>query len=95
MQVTLIAALSINVPEFFARPDFRAWLNCPTSRRATWHTPGTTPPGEYADTFITFDNGEGSDFDDLFPADLHELLCGACAAHGISHGLLRLTNEAR
>ena len=27
MQVTLIAALSINVPEFFARPDFRACLD--------------------------------------------------------------------
>lgn len=93
MLVTRLAALSLNVPEFFARADFQAWLNAPSGRRASWHTPGEVP-GECSDTFITFDHREGSDFDDLFPSDLHELLCEVCEAHGISYGLLRLTNEA-
>lgn len=93
MQVTPLSALSLNVPEFFARADFQAWLNAPLSRRASWHTPGEVP-GEYSDTFITYDHREGSDFDDLFPADLHALLCQVCEAHGLSYGLLRLTNKA-
>lgn len=93
MLVTRISALSINMPEWFARPDFQAWLNCPTGRRATWHTPGEVP-GECSDTFITFDDREGSDFDALFPADLHAQLCRICVSHGLSYGVLRLTNEA-
>lgn len=93
MLVTRLSALSINVPEWFARPDFQAWLNAPSGRRASWHTPGEVPT-EMSDTFITFDHGESSDFDELFPSDLHAQLCEICAAQGISYGLLRLTNEA-
>ena len=98
MLVTRIAALSINAPEWFARPDFQAWLTYPTaslesSSRATWHTPGTEPT-EFSDTFITFDHGDGSDFDDLFPADIYQQICHICAAQGVSYGVLRLTNEA-
>ena len=93
MQVERLDALSINVPEFFARADFQAWLNAPSARRASWHTPGEEP-GDTSDTFITFDHRDGSDFDDLFPSDLHELLCEVCKAHGVTYGVLRLTNEA-
>jgi hypothetical protein len=93
MQVTPISALSINVPEWFARADFQAWLNAPNAGRATWHALGNEP-SVVSDTFITYDHRDGSDFDDLFPADLHALLCEICEAHGISCGVLRLTNEA-
>lgn len=92
MRVTRLSALSLNVPRWFARADFQAWLNAPGKARASWHTPGERT-GEYSDTFITFDHSEGSDFDELFPADLHALICQVCAENGLSYGLLRLTNE--
>ena len=93
MLVSRLSALSINAPEWFARPDFQAWLNSTTGQRVTWHTLGTVPT-EFADTFITFDHREGSDFDGLFPADIHQQLCAICETHGVSYGVLRLTNEA-
>jgi hypothetical protein len=91
MQVERIAALSINVPEWFARPDFQAWLNAPNQGLATWHALGAAPSAA-SDTFITFDHRDGSDFNDLFPPDLHSELCEICEAHGLSYGILRLTN---
>lgn len=91
MQVTPIAALSINVPEWFERPDFQAWLNAPNKGLATWHALGNEP-SEVSDTFITYDHRDGSDFNELFPPELHALLCEACEAHGLSYGILRLTN---
>lgn len=93
MQVEPISALSINMPEWFERADFQAWLNAPKKNLATWHTLGSQP-GEFSDAFITFDNREGSDFNELFPPELHAKLCEICESRGITYGILRLTNLA-
>ena len=89
-------ALTINCPGWFARPDFQRWLNAGPqtpggSQRATWHVPGQAP-GCGSDTFLTYDGGDGSDFDGLFPPDLKEALDGICRFHGLDRGIIRLTN---
>ena len=93
MQVSPIAALELNVPEWFERIDFQDWLNAPHAGRATWHALGGDP-SEASDTFITYDNRDGSDFDDLFPADLHAIIVELCDSRGFTYGILRLTNLA-
>lgn len=91
MQVTVTPALTLNVPEWFARPDFQAWLNAPSMGLATWHAQGNAP-SLVSDTFITYDNRDGSDFNEHFPPDLHAEICTICEARGFSYGILRLTN---
>jgi hypothetical protein len=59
MDITATPALTLNVPEFFARLDFQVWLNSTISslngsQRATWHNLGTAP-SEFSDTFIYYE----------------------------------------
>lgn len=96
MTVERIPALTINCPEFFERADFQNWLNQPASTlnggaRATWHQLGDTPCA-MSDTFITHDNYDGSDYDELFPDDIQTAIRLACEAVGFSYGIIRLTN---
>jgi hypothetical protein len=89
--VTYVPALVINAPEWFSRSDFQAWLNNPANNLATWHQQGQLP-NEQSDTFITYDNGEGSDFGVDFPEDIHTKICRICQDHGVLYGRLHLTN---
>ena len=82
--------VQINVPEWFARKDFMAWLNNPESGVATWHTLGK-PACEGSDVFMTFDHGDGSEFEaDGFPADIVQMIKENFVEEG--HLLLWLTN---
>jgi hypothetical protein len=83
------ALLRINAPEWYARPDFRAWLNNP--ERATWHRIGKEP-NEYSDVFITFDHGEGSDFDVDMPDDVWAQITQAAADAGIQDCVVWISN---
>jgi len=63
-----------NVPEWFAREDFMAWLNDPESNVATWHKLGQ-PANEHSDVFFTYDHGEGSEFSSAkFPEAIAEAI---------------------
>jgi hypothetical protein len=93
MKIEQLECLSINCPEWFARPDFQAWLQnaIATQSLATWHKAGDAP-NEFSDTFITYDNGDGSDFDENFPEDIHAELVRICQHRLFQYGILRLTN---
>lgn len=96
MTAELTPGLTLNVPEFFARPDFQRWLNAAAnslngSPRATWHTLDSEP-GEYSDTFIIHDEQDGSDYDELLPADVYGTIQAECERLGFSYGIIRLTN---
>ena len=87
----VIPCLRINAPEWYQREDFRAWLN--GAGRATWHTRGELP-SEYSDVFITFDHGEGSDYDVLMPEDIWQEISAAAAANRLEDGLVWISNVA-
>jgi hypothetical protein len=82
--------------DWFQRPDFVAWLNKyvnppPGERRtATWHNGGE--PHEYSDTFILYDNGEGSDFD-VLPEDIWEAIVQICEERRLDWALIWLQNQ--
>jgi hypothetical protein len=81
LDVEKLACVKINAPHWFKRPDFRVWLNQNEMERArdrlaTWHTGGE--PRENSDTFITYNGGEVSDYQDL-PEDVLE-----CDRRGLS-----------
>lgn len=91
-------AIKINCPELFRDPAFAAWLNRQdrSSPIATWYVPGT-PPGEYADVFMTFeDSGEAPEFVDGSDSDMPEPCWTAIVEHcrsvGFRCGLIQLTN---
>jgi hypothetical protein len=81
--------LRINAPEWYARPDFMAWLN--GERRATWHERGEGPT-EYSDVFITFDAGEGSDYDTLMPEDIWQQIARAATELGVRDCIVWISN---
>jgi hypothetical protein len=84
--------LRINAPEWYDRDDFRAWLNAEgAQRRATWHERGTEPT-EYSDVFVTFDSGEGSDYDTLMPDDIWEAITKAADEVGLSDCIVWISN---
>lgn len=80
--------MRVDVPEYFKREDFLRWLNDPTT--ATWHKKGGRAT-QMSDAFVTYDNGEGSDACGM-PEDCWEALCAAARAHGMTYGLIWLTN---
>jgi hypothetical protein len=82
--------LRINMPDMFADPEFRDYLNDPDTTIATWHTQGDPNPHEYSDCFVQFDNGEGSNAD--MPKKWWDLICEICKAEGIVAGILHITN---
>jgi hypothetical protein len=82
------AMLEIDLPELFAREDFRKWLNgSAASNVATWHAQGEDP-NEYSDLFVTYDGGEGSNSD--MPG--WDLVCQIAREEGFRAGTIRLTN---
>jgi hypothetical protein len=87
-KIETLNALRINVPQWFAREDFRAWLNT-NDRLATWHNKGQEPT-EFSDVFMTYERHEGSDSD--LPEALWEELCALCDKEGFTDGIIWLTN---
>lgn len=64
-----LACIRFNVPNWFARPDFKEWLDRAAvaigngnTRLATWHQPGRIT-GEDSDIFCIYDAGELSESD--------------------------------
>lgn len=97
MQVTSTPALVINAPEFFADPDFMAWLNN-ENMKFTWHTRGK-PAHDFSDVVVAVDpslTGEGTDSD--MPEHIWVQIVQACKDHvgpqssPQCHILVRLTN---
>ena len=80
-------AVTLNLPELFEDEKFRAYLNDPATKIATWHDRGTEP-GEYSDIFVTYDNGEGSNSD--MPG--WTLVCDLMRENGYDAALVHLTN---
>ncbi len=78
--------VEVNCPHIFNRDDFRAYLNDPATRVATWHNGGE--PGEFSDVFVTYDQGGGSNSD--MPG--WDTICKALEREGFSNGVVRLTN---
>lgn len=88
--------LRLYAPEWYRRPEFLAVLERPagTWPTATWHKPGT-PPDEYSDVFLTFDNQEGSDvFEDPGCQDIWQAICDAAAQIGMTYGVVWISNLA-
>jgi hypothetical protein len=98
MKIEHLAAMQINVPVWFARDDFRAYLNGPLA--TTWHRKRKgRRPNEMSDVFVVYDHGDSSDFVRFepdragsFPSDLREELRRIAAAEGFDYGIIRLTN---
>jgi len=86
-----LEAIKINVPDWFARDDFQAWLNDKSKGIATWHYKGR--PTESSDVFMTFDHGEGSDINDPdLPADIRDAIVQFCVDANMGYGVIWLTN---
>ncbi len=86
-EVSHAPAFKMNMPELFAREDFRVYLNDRNNNMATWHPHGEEP-GEYSDVFIHYDNGEGSHSD--MPG--WDLVVAAMTKAGIKYGIVQITN---
>jgi hypothetical protein len=96
MDIQHSRGLVLNVPDFFADPGFRAWLDADRPK-FTWHRGGT--PAEWSDVIVLVDpslNGEGTDSD--MPDALWEKIVAACREHlgsarnSETHYVVRLTN---
>lgn len=95
MEISQSQALVINAPEFFADPEFRAWLNDGTPKM-TWHNSGV--PTEWSDVVVLVDpglGGEGADSD--MPEHIWNQIVQACKSQfqpsrGSHHIMVRLTN---
>jgi hypothetical protein len=75
--------LRLNAPDWFAREDFVAWLNAPST--ATWHRKGQDKVGEMADAFFTHCDGDGSDSpmpdSSGIPDDIWQEICQLAVSH--------------
>lgn len=77
MFVSRTAALVLDVPEFFADPEFVKWLNN-SEPKFTWHQGGE--PGDYSDVVVAVDptlTGEGSDSDTM-PEHIWDQIIEVC-----------------
>lgn len=97
----IIDNIVMNVPEWFADPEFMAAIDNPSLGIATWHARGAQL-GDYSDVFLFVDpslTGEGSEEGDI-PDRYWDQVIDACLAHCRSPGfhesrphiLVRLTN---
>jgi len=86
-----LKALRIDAPDWYAREDFRTWLNQPHT--ATWHHKGGQV-GDFSDVFTTYDNGEGPDAnaDGVIPDDIWEFICKTCEKQNLSYAVIWITN---
>ncbi len=92
--VEVYPCLQVNVPQWYEREDFQKWLNDFVNphagrRHATWHVFGEV--GEGSDIFVTYDQNEGSDYEEM-PKDCWEDLCRVCKERGVKYAVLWLTN---
>ena len=94
--------LVINVPSWYADPEFVDWLESSTSPVMTWHRPGQ-PLGEFSDAIVLVDpslTGEGTDQCSM-PDRYWEQIVEACRDHCSTpstsesrhHIVVRLTNR--
>lgn len=95
VEVHACDSLCINVPQFFADPEFATWLNSPVAK-FTWHSRGA-PVAEYSDVVVLVDpslNGEGADTD--MPRHIWDQIVDICKQHfkptTKHHIMVRLTN---
>jgi hypothetical protein len=91
-QLEQATVLKINAPHWFRRNDFRAVVESPQT--ATWWN--GDPIDEWSDIFVTYDNGEGSNYGGLhgcIPDDIWDEICrvwkNVC---GDTYGLVWITN---
>lgn len=98
MDAQLSRGLVLNVPHFFANPEFRTWLEADRPK-FTWQRGGQID--EWSDVIVLVDpglNGEGIDSD--MPAGCWETIVALCRDHlepgraGEPHVMVRLTNLA-
>lgn len=96
MDTLICRGLVMNVPDFFADPEFRHWLQSDPPK-LTWYRNGTID--EWSDVVVMVDpslTGEGSDSD--MPDRFWNRIVDACREHlGIggvqsTHYMVRLTN---
>lgn len=86
--VERLPCLRLNVPELFLDPLFAEWVgNRPGV--ATWHVEGEM--GECSDVFVTYDNGCGSDAEDM-PEHCWEYIRKAVELSRVQFALIWLTN---
>jgi hypothetical protein len=96
MTTTKADCLIIKATEWYRRADFIAWLNRATdpditSFPATWHRPGDEIGG-MDDVFTYYDDGDGSDCDDM-PPDVWEQIHRACRQAGMVYGVVWIQNQ--
>lgn len=91
LKVERLPTVRLNVPQWFERLDFMAWLNNPLNTIATWHR--GTEANDYSDVFMTYDHGEGSDLgSNDFPEDIEKELIATMDAQGVEYGIIWLSN---
>jgi hypothetical protein len=97
MKIEQSNAITINAPQFFADPEFLAWLNS-DEPKFTWHKKGAEP-NDYSDVVVLVDpslNGEGTDSD--MPEYIWTQLVEVCKVQfgalprGENHIMVRITN---
>lgn len=95
LTVNICDGLVIDVPHFFADPDFQAWLNN-DEPKFTWHRTGI--PNSCSDVVVMVDaslSGEGTDSD--MPEHIWDQIVEACRntfkpSSQKHHIMVRLTN---
>lgn len=96
MSINPCHGLVVDAPEFFADPDFRAWLGNGRPK-FTWYDGGEID--DWSDVVVLVDpglSGEGSDSD--MPGPIWDRIVELCRAHigpdpcGACHYMVRLTN---
>lgn len=82
--------IRFDVSQWYADPEFQEWFldQCQHNYLATWHN-GSKEFSDCSDAFITYDYGEGSNYD--MPEKLWDQLCKTL---GSGQYLVWLTNLA-
>lgn len=78
----IVPSLVINVPEWFADPEFAAFLQNTALRLMTWHRPGE-PVSEWSDVVVFVDpglGGEGTEQGEM-PDRYWDAIVGVCKDH--------------
>lgn len=96
MEVERAQCLRVYAPEWYLRPDFRAFLALqtghPTRPLATWHY--GDEPHDLSDVFMTFNGGDLSEAD-LLPKEIADQLLQMIDAAGMKWGMIWLSNATK
>lgn len=96
MEVERAQCLRIYAPEWYLRPDFRAFLELqtghPSRPLATWHSGGE--PHDMSDVFMTFNGGDLSEAD-LLPLEIVDQLLHMIENAGMTFGMIWLSNATK